>query len=199
MKRIIFFVLAAVIFVLALAACNRTENSATTTTSSSIVATTVNSINTTKAPDNFNHAFSLKGLSYSPYTFSTPSSAAFVGLTTDDTLELLEFGYEGDTVKEMTKTLYLGVDGYDAAQKDAIKSAMEENFAEAAKLNGVKITHELTDKYYIMTLELRSLDDSATLNADIKAGLIDYFTSERSSLSIAAVEDVLGAYDFIKR
>lgn len=199
MKRIIFFVLAAVIFVLALAACNRTESTATTTTSSSISATTVQSISTTKAPDNFDHAFSLKGLAYSPYTFSTPSSAAFVGLTTDDTLELLEFGYEGDTVKEYTKTLYLNVEGYDAAQKDAIKSAMEENFAEATKLNGVTITHELTDKYYILTLELRSLDDSATLNADIKAGLIDYFTSERSSLSIASVEDVMGAHDFIKR
>lgn len=199
MKRIIFFVLATVIFVLALAACNRNDTPSTTTTSSSINATTYKTVNTTKAPDNFDHAFSLKGLSYSPYEFSTPSSAAFVGLTTDDTLELFEFGYEGETVKEMTKTFYLGVDGYDAAQKDSIKAAMEENFADAEGLSGVTITHELTDKYYILTIELKSLDDSATLNADIRAGLIDYFTSERSSLSISAVEDVLGAYAFIKR
>ena len=134
--------LTAVLLALCLAACGKEGNA-----DNAAVTTTTKPVSTTKAPDNFEHAFSIRGLVYSEYEFSAPDSIAFVGLTTDDTLELFEFGCENGVVKEATKTLYLNVEGYDANQKMSIKQAMEDNFSEAASLDSVTITHEILDKY----------------------------------------------------
>lgn len=199
MKRIMFFALASVIFVLALASCGKAESTATTTTSASIVATTLNSVSTTKAPDSFDHAFSLKGLTYSPYTFSTPSSAAFVGLVTDGTLDLFELGYEGETVKSAVKTFYIFLEGYDETQKLSIKQSMEENFATAQQISCVTITHELIDDYYVMRVVMNDLDNPENLRTVCNEGLLDFVSAVPETLTITAAEDALNKLDFIKR
>lgn len=187
--------LVTVVLMLCLTACGGEDGN---TTTAPMATTTIKPVSTTKAPENFDEAFTIRGIAFTKHEFSTAQSAAFVGLTTDDTLELVELGYEGDTVKEVFKTFYLNVEQYDASQKESIKQSMELNFAEAENISCVTITHEISDKYYIMKTQINSLDNADNLKAVIEAGLLDFASEGVSSLQMSAAEDVLVAYDFIK-
>lgn len=194
MKKIFIVMLAALVLTLCLTACGGEGDSQTTTG----VTTTTNPVTTTKAPEDFNDAFVMRDVEFVKHEFSTSQSASFVGLTTDDTLDLVEFGYEDDTVSEVYKMFYLNVDGYDASQRESIKQSMEANFADAAAIECVTITHEITDKYYIMTTEIKALDNADNLSAVISEGLLDFAAEGISSLKMSEAEDVLTANGFIK-
>jgi hypothetical protein len=186
----LIFLLVAVVVALCLSACNGNGGSWDITTTSLVV--------TTRAPEDFNDAFAIRGITFEKHQFSTPQSASFVGLTTDDTLELVELGYDGNTVKEVFNALYINIEQYDAAQKESIKQGMESNSAQAATIPGVTITHKIVDKYYIMTTEIKVFDNADTFDAAVRAGLLDFTNEGALPLKVSDVENVLIAKGFIK-
>ena len=110
----------------------------------------------------------------------------------------MEYGYDGDQVKEAFKTFYLNVEQYDATQKQSIKSSMESNFADAQALSFVTITHSLTDDYYIMTAHIKALDNADNVAAVSETDLLPFVSEGTSSLSISAIEDTLLSNEFVK-
>lgn len=194
MKKVLIFMLVAVVFTLCLTACRGGDNTNTTASAT----TTTKPISTTKAPENFDEAFTIRGITFTKHEFSTPQSAAFVGLTTDDTLDLVEFGYENDIVKEVYKTFYLNIEQYDISQKESIKQSMVDNFAQAATIPGVTITHEITDKYYVMTTDIKVFDNADAFDAAVREGLLDFTNEGVLTLKMSDAENVLTADGFIK-
>ena len=105
MKKILSFILVVVLLALCLGACSgggeqQTTTGATTTRQYATIPTTI-------PASSFSEAFSMRGLTYTAHAFQSAGSSAFVGLVTEDTLELYELGYEGDTVKEAVRTFYM--------------------------------------------------------------------------------------------
>ncbi|MBR5774388.1 MAG: hypothetical protein IKY44_06000 [Clostridia bacterium] len=173
MKRIFAFILVAAALALCLTGCN-------------------------SGPD-FEDAFEIRGIEYVKNELSTPERMDFAGLVSDDTLEVYEIGYEGDTVKEIYKTFYLNVEQYDQTQRESVKQAMEKSFAAAEEFSRFTISHELTDKYYVMKVSMIGLDSMSTLKDAVECGLIEYMPEDISVLTISDAESSLTAIGFIKR
>ena len=197
MKKILSFILVAVILALCLGACSdggeeQTTTGATTTRQYATIPTTI-------PASSFSEAFSMRDLTSTAYDFESADSSAFVGLVTEDTLELYELGYDGDTVKEAVKTFYMHLEGYDETQKLSIKQSMEENFAAAQALSCVTLTHEIVGDYYVMRAVMNGLDNSENLSAVCREGLLDFVSGVPATLSVKAAEDALTSKDFIKR
>ena len=173
MKKTVALILAVALFALCLTACN-------------------------SGPD-FEDMFDERGVEFVENELSTPERMTFAALASEDTLEVYEVGYEGDTVREIYKTFYLNIEQYDQSQRESVKQAMQNSFAAAEEFSDITITHELTDKYYVMRARIIKLDTVSMLVDAIECGLIEYMPEGVQVLAISDVESALTAQGFVKR
>lgn len=124
------------------------------------------------------------GIDHYTTIFSTPNRAAFVA-EVNGMYDVLEYGYEGDIIKEMTETLYIDVYGYTEAEQQSILEAMEDSLAHAMDLEDAYIYFELYDDYVITTVMMQNLDDADNVRAFINAGLITSDTADVTVLSFS--------------
>lgn len=147
----------------------------------------------------FEDKFEERGIAFEEHTLSTPSRMDFVGLVTPDTIEVYELGYEGETVKEIYKTFYLNIEQYDQSQRESVKQAMQESFAAAEEFSSFTISHELTEKYYVMKVRITGFDSLSTLNDAVESGIVEYMPEGISELKISDAETSLTSHGFVKR
>ncbi len=146
----------------------------------------------------FEMAFLDVGLEYEPDIFYTDNTAAFVFATGDGSLDLQEFGYNGDVIDEMTETYYMYVGTYTDAQQQAILDSLENTYAEASTLESAYIEIYLDGDYLVLFIQMWDLSVVQNLNAFADAGLIDLSSSSATQLSYKQSEALLLGSGYIK-
>ena len=183
MKKILILMLTVAMLVLCLTACGDNEGTD----------------NTTKGAESFGEVLSLRGIDHTMYQFSTPDRVAYASQVTEETVDVVELGYDGQTVSELVKTFYMNVEQYDVAQRTSVKESMENSFSKAEGIAGVTITHNLTDKYYIMKIEIKGLNDPSVADEVNSAGILDFAKDTRLEFTVKALESALLSNGYIKK
>ena len=99
-RKTLMIVIALAVVATVFAACGDTETTTTTSLLADSTTTTTTKRTTTTRPT-YDKIFVDQNVAHTPAQFSTPSSAAYALTLTDGTIDVLEYGYDGDVVKEM--------------------------------------------------------------------------------------------------
>lgn len=139
------------------------------------------------------------GIEHYASVFSTSNRAAYVA-EVNGMYDVQEFGYDGDTIKQMTETLYIDVYGYTDAQQQSVLKSMEDSFAHVADIEDAYIYCELYDDYVITTIMMENLDDPQKLKTFISAGLISSSEPNPAKISFAQSAQMLanGGYERVE-
>lgn len=151
----------------------------------------------TEAPANpdYEAVFTRNSIVDIPSLFFMLDSAHFVSESEEGTVEKLEFGYEGDLIKEMVNVVYLPMGAYTEEEKAGIDAAMKETFSPYEAYDFVTIDYQMGNLYYVLTLRCTDLEDMDNIKVMQEMG----FTEDDSLLSMKVTEEGLLKNGYIKR
>ena len=181
-KKFLLIILVLIIAAGAFAACGDDTTEQTTTT-------------TTKL--SFDEIFENPDTGYTPPIFDAQSKASYALLLSDGTIEVREYGYEGDVVKELRQSIHLYIAELTEAQKQDVVDSMSTAFDDVASLNGVSVTTEIKDEYYIVSVHCTRLDDADTLKGLMDFGIVQ--KSEDTTLSMDTIDLILTSSGYVKQ
>lgn len=112
-------------------------------------------------------------------------------------VDVQEFGYENNIIKEMIETVYIDVSDYSYSQQQQVLDSMKESY-EGVDVYGFAVTNELVGDYVVSTLRMWDMDDPETLAGLRDAGLVGgdpssdvvYFDASAESMISAGYERV---------
>lgn len=150
-----------------------------------------------EAPANaaYEEVFSSHYIVDMPSIFFMLDSAHFVSEAEDGTIEKLEFGYDGDLIKEMVNVVYLPIGEYTEEEKTEIDILMKETFAQHESYDFITASYQMGSQYYVITLRCTNLDNEDNMKVMQALG----FTEDDCLLSMAATEEGLLDSGYIKR
>lgn len=132
-----------------------------------------------------------------PAMFVMLDSAAFAIVDAEGNIEKLEFGYDGDTVKEMVNTVYYPISDLDEAQRNELDAAVREGFAYCEAEDFCTVTYNMGNLYYTVTLHFKNLDVAGNVQKLAEWGMIADGSAQ--SLSMAQTESNLLAGGYVKK
>lgn len=139
------------------------------------------------------------GIDHYATIFSTSNRAAYVA-EVNGMYDVQEFGYDGDTIKQMTETLYIDVYGYTEDQQQSVLKSMEDSFAHVESIEDAYIYVELYDNYVVTTIMMDNLDNPQNLKEFISAGLISSSEKNPAMISFSQSAQMLknGGYERVE-
>ncbi len=195
-KKILMIILALAVVATVFAACGDTDTTTTTSLLADATTTTTTKRTTTTRPD-YDKIFLDQNVAHTPALFSTPSTAAYALTLTDGTIDVLEYGYDGDIIKEMRETVYLYIGNLTETQKLEVADSMDGAFADAAELSYVTVTSYSTDDYYIVAVRCEGLDNPANVQKLMDLSIIA--AASDSTLSMEATDITLTSGGYSKK
>lgn len=73
--------------------------------------------------------------------------------------EKIEYGYDNNIVKEVVSSLYYPISNYTESDIDNLAKAIKQQFNSLEQLSFCQIAYSRTDKYYCVTIKIKSLDN----------------------------------------
>lgn len=122
----------------------------------------------------FSSIFTDNNIVQAPYVFMGLDSRAFASVDSDGIIEKMEFGYDGDKIKELVDTIYYPTTDYTDDLLTALDETFKETFAPADELDCCTVSYETTANYYIITIHSTDLDSAVNLAALSDASVITY-------------------------
>ena len=133
-----------------------------------------------------------------PAVFIGLDSRAFAIIDDDGMIEKMEFGYDGDKIKELVNTIYYPIGDYTDDVITVLDETFRETFAPAEELDCCTVTYEQTADYYIITVHSIDLNNISNLTKLSDAGVITY-DGFAAYLSIDVTADNLTSQGYVER
>ncbi|MBQ8057444.1 MAG: zinc-ribbon domain-containing protein [Ruminococcus sp.] len=133
--------------------------------------------------------FEDNNIAQAPAVFVGLDSRAFACIDSDGMIENMEFGYDGDTIKELVDTIYYPINDYSDDVLSVLDESFKESFAPADELDCCTVTYSKTADYYIITVHSTDLDNVLNLTDLSDAGVITY---DGFALSLSMDETATG-------
>lgn len=133
-----------------------------------------------------------------PALFLGLDSRAFAIIDDDGMIEKMEFGYDGDKIKELVDTIYYPITGLTEDVISVLDDTFRETFAPAEELDCCTVTYEQTADYYIITVHSTGLDSIANLSDLSEIDVITY-DGFATYLSIDVTADNLTSQGYVER
>lgn len=132
-----------------------------------------------------------------PSLFFGLESDAFAIVTDEGIIEKLEFGYDGDVVKEMVDTIYFPFADYTDDQKAETENALKEAYAGIAAIDFCTADYQMLGDYYRITFTFKGLDNADHVQVLSDVGMIS--TANVDYISMKASEEGLLSTGYVKR
>lgn len=133
-----------------------------------------------------------------PAVFIGLDSRAFAIVDEDGMIEKMEFGYDGDKIKELVDTIYYPISGLTEDVISALDDTFRETFAPAEELDCCTVTYEQTADYYIITVHSIDLNNIVNLTELSDVGVVTY-DGFATYLSIDVTADNLISQGYVER
>ncbi|MBR5271931.1 MAG: DUF1307 domain-containing protein [Clostridia bacterium] len=195
-KKILIIILALAVVATIFAGCGDDADTTSTSTTTASSTTTTTRKPTTTQPG-FDDIFENGDTDYTPPTFTAQETASYAIVLADGTIEVLEYGYEGDLIKEMRQTIYLYVADLTETQKQEMADSMVAAFEEISKLSYVTVATGSDDEYFIMSIECINLDNPTNIKTLMDLHFIQQ--SQDTSLSMEATDAALISNGYSKQ
>lgn len=150
-----------------------------------------------KAEETVNPAFEEfladRGVSFSP-DITAMNSECFAAELEDGMLEILEFGYKGDVVKEQIDTLFYPISGYSDADIALMESNARELFDAMADNSYTTVKYDrIEGMYIVIQLHFTDMDNQSTIQAMTDLGMIQKDASSGKNVDFVSIERTTAA------
>lgn len=126
-------------------------------------------------------------------------SATFAKVDEIGMIDKLEYGYDGDVVKEMVNTIYFPISDYTEAQKNELDTTIKEEFSELENLNCCTMSYNTGNNYYVITVKFTDLDNLDNVQALQELDEITMYGPSNSLISMKNTEESLLADGYVKK